>query len=186
MSVSLSVCMLSGVAALRSSVCSQPASGKLTSCPLVLVAAPCYEADAPFGKIDVLSECLSSVQPQLSKARNGCTAYAEGWEAGDYTCDKCGRVDRRFRPCDLGECIALCTELYGEDSETGAGYCMGGCYRYDFLLIDKLRTRGSPSTGVNVLLTTTCSSIAVIIDHSVCYQVCVIRHYLTHNHRLCT
>ena len=112
------------------------------------LAAPCYEKQLPFRKIDVLSECLTSVRPQTSKARNGCKAYAEGWEAGDHACAECGEVGRRFRPCDLDECVALCSQLYAGNEKTAVSVCMGGCYRYDYLLIEKMRTRGSPSTAI--------------------------------------
>ena len=77
---------------------------------------------------DVDDDGLPEFYNRNSESANGCEAYANGWTEGTY-CEGCYPeqvTSRPYRCCDIGECEALCEDLYG-GYEGDLYHCKSGC-----------------------------------------------------------
>ena len=69
----------------------------------------------------VLTDCRAA---QInSKGHNGCTAYAQGWPQGDFSCLSCGSTSQFHSCCSLEQCQAFCREIY-----SSCFACISECY----------------------------------------------------------
>ena len=91
-----------------------------------------------------VAACRAARASRLSKWDNGCTAFAKGFVQDNHTCHSCGATERHYGSCDLGECRALCADLYDGTSPDVAANpgnasgdlaeCLRGCAKMNEML----------------------------------------------------
>merc|ERR1712014_469204 len=67
----------------------------------------------------------------MSKGKNGCDTYAQGWNKGPQTCHSCDETTRDFSSGSFAECYALCGEMYAQAPTKARAACEDGCKYMD-------------------------------------------------------
>lgn len=72
-----------------------------------------------------LNACKDSFQS--SKGKNGCEAFARGWQKQENSCDACATTARDYQCCNIDECRALCSDMYRNAASSDIDNCKEGC-----------------------------------------------------------
>eukprot|EP00662_Eupelagonemidae_sp_cell21_P010744 gene10744-biopygen84041 len=115
-----------------------------TVAPTVSTAAPTASPMTPCARDALLANCVT--WGTYSKHDNGCTAYAQGWPQGTYTCHSCGTTTRAYGCCDLSECNSFCEDLYS-GATSQIPLCTDGCAQFSSLIASPPGITNSLSSG---------------------------------------